>query len=95
MAHAKPRVPPLLDVARGAAEPANQEVAKPLLGPLQVVRRVHGAQEVVVWNLPVERRDKALEPVFTDGLEDLGVVHVCDVTSRAGTALTRPHQPNL
>src|SRR5690242_9677069 len=42
MAHAQARMPPLLNVALRAAEPADQEIAQPLLGAWQIVSRIHG-----------------------------------------------------
>jgi len=67
VAHPEARVAALLDVALRAAEAADQKVTQPLLGGGEIASRIHRAEDLVAGDLPVERRDEALEAVFADG----------------------------
>lgn len=71
MAHAQPRVAALLHVARRPAETANEEVTQTLLGPGQIVRRIHRSENIVLGHLFVEGADKLFEAFFADAVVDL------------------------
>lgn len=64
-------MPALLDVSRGSAESANEKIAEPLFGALHVLLRVHGSQDVVVVDLPVEDGNEGLEALFADQIVNL------------------------
>ena len=74
----EPRVTTLLDVTLGSAESSDQEIAKPLLGTGQVGGWIHRAENVVIGNLPIERRNQAVESTLADRLVDVLVVHDTD-----------------
>ena len=76
MPHPEPRVTALLNVDGRAAEPADQEIAEPLLGAGQIVRRIHRAQDVVSRDLRVECRHQPAEPAVTDQAVYISLVHV-------------------
>jgi DNA primase len=61
MPHPQTRMPALLDVARGASETKDQKIAQTLFGALQIAGRVHGTQNVIAGNAPVERGDQPAE----------------------------------
>jgi hypothetical protein len=56
----------LLHVARGTAEPPNQEVAEALLSAGQIVARVHRPEQVILRHLRVEGPHEAREPLLAD-----------------------------
>jgi hypothetical protein len=71
MALSKTGMASLLDVTIGAAEAANQEIAKPFFGAGHIVRWIHRAENVVSRDLRVKRADEAGEAFVADGGEDL------------------------
>jgi hypothetical protein len=66
VAHAEAGVAALFEIARGAAEADDQEIAKALLGFGQIAAGVHGGEEVVMRDLFVKRGDQALKTVLAD-----------------------------
>jgi len=64
----------LLDVSLRSAEPANEKVAQPLLGACEIVRWIHGREDLVAGNLPVERRNEARESLFSDNCVNILIV---------------------
>ena len=56
----------ILDVASGAAEAEDQEVAKAFFGAFEIVLRIHGSEDVVAGNLPIESSDEAAETVLAN-----------------------------
>src|SRR5262245_59240594 len=77
-------MPALLDVARRPAEPADQEVAKPLFGARQILFRIHRPENWIVRDLRVERANEAREAVVADGFVDVLLGH--DEASRCARA---------
>ena len=47
---------PLFDVSWRASKSENEEVAQPRFSPFHIVTRVHGPQDVIFGDLPVESR---------------------------------------
>lgn len=66
VAHAEAGMSALLDIAHGSAEAADEEFAETLLGPGEIVRGIHGAEDVVGGDLTVEGGDEAMEAVLAD-----------------------------
>ncbi len=66
VAHAEAGVPALFEIAGGAAEADDQEVAKALLGFGQIAAGVHGREDVVMRDLFVKRGDQALKALLAD-----------------------------
>ena len=62
---------------RRTAEPEHQKTAKTLLCPFQIVRRIHGAKDGVVGDLPVEGCDQTIEAVVSDDVVDIFFVQFC------------------
>lgn len=69
--HPQTWVPALLDVALGPTEAADQEVAQPCFGALEIVGGVHRAEDVVARHLRVEGANEPREPVLADTRVDL------------------------
>src|SRR5262245_34943046 len=65
----------LLDITRRSPEPSHQEIAEPRLGAGNVVRGIHRSENRIARDLPVERADEALEPVFPDHSVQIELVH--------------------
>jgi hypothetical protein len=65
----------LFDVDLRTAEAADQKIAEPLLRSFQVVRRIHGPEHVVAWNLAIECRGKTFESGLADGGINLLLFH--------------------
>jgi hypothetical protein len=61
MPRAEAGMTPLLDVSLRPSEPADQEISEALLGACEILRRVHGSQEVVLRDLSIEGGDQARE----------------------------------
>ena len=61
MPHAQAGMAALLNVRGRTAKSIHQKIAEPLFGSLKVVRRTEPSQNVVLRNLPVERRDQKLK----------------------------------
>src|SRR5271163_3757485 len=51
----------LFNVSLGSPQPADEEIPEALLGTGEILRRVHGGQEVVLRDLPIEGCDQARE----------------------------------
>ena len=80
----------LLRIALRTAEAAHQEVAQSLLGPLQIVGRVHGSKNRVAGNLPIEGGDEAREPLLANTSVHVELVHGNDVTLRVNLRAMKP-----
>lgn len=78
MPKAESRVTALLDVSLRTTESPDEEVAQSRLGPVEVVLRIHGAQNGVRRHAAVEARHDAREPPFTDGRVNVVIVHSSD-----------------
>ena len=75
MAHAKTRMPTLLDVTRRASEPEDKKFTQTFFRTLQIVRRIHGPENVVGRNTTIESSDEPREPLFADKRINFLVVH--------------------
>jgi hypothetical protein len=53
----------LFYVAGRPAKPVDQEISQALFRTFQILRRVHGFQEVVLGNLAIKRRHQSREPL--------------------------------
>ena len=51
----------LFDVSLRPSEPTDQEISKALLSSREVLRRIHGSQQVIFGDLPIEGGDQARE----------------------------------
>ena len=69
-------MPALLEVAGRSAETADQKIAQPLLGAVEIVCRIHRSENVVAGHLPVERGDQPLETFLPNRLVNRSIVHV-------------------
>ena len=56
----------LLDVSLWPAESVYQKIAQTLLGPSEIVRRIHFPEDVVLRNLPVKRADQTRKSLFAN-----------------------------
>lgn len=75
MAHPQPGMAALFEVARHPSETEEQEIAQALLGSGEIVVLVHGPEDVILRNPPVERGDQAGEPILADGRVEILFVH--------------------
>ena len=80
----------LLGVTLRTAEAPDQEVAQPLLGPRQVVGRIHRAKNRVTGNLAIEGGDEAGEALLANQAVHVELVHGNDVTLRANLRAMKP-----
>ena len=73
----------LLDVARGPAKAANQEITKPDFCSREVLGRIHRSKDVVVRYLRIESANEAGEAVLADTRIDLvlGQIHNLSMSS--------------
>ena len=55
------------DISLRASETINKEAAEPFFGASQIAAAVHRAENIVLGNLLVERRDEPLESFVADG----------------------------
>ena len=62
MAHPQTWMAALLDVSLRSAEPADEEVAQPLLGAREIVRRVHDSENVVARHLAIKAAMRRVNP---------------------------------
>jgi hypothetical protein len=63
------------EIGRGPAESKHQKVAETALRSVEIVRWIKRTQDVVGWDLPVERGDQAVESVRADYRVDLLFFH--------------------
>jgi hypothetical protein len=75
VADAEPGMAALFDVGLRAAEAENQEIAQSMPRGFEIVRGVHGPEDIVAGNLAVKRVRKTLESVVTDGCIDMLLFH--------------------
>jgi hypothetical protein len=61
----------LLDIARRPAKTAHQEVAQPLFGTGEIVRRIHRAEHLIGRDLGVKRAHQTRETLFANPFVDL------------------------
>ena len=71
VAHAEAGMAALLDISGGAAEAEDEELAEAGFGAVEIGGGVHGAEDVIGGNLPVERVDQTAETIVANGLIDL------------------------
>jgi hypothetical protein len=64
--HTQPRVSTFLYITLRPAESEDEEIAQSLLGALEIVLRIHRAEDTVPGNLPIERPHEASKPILTD-----------------------------
>ena len=72
---------------RQSGKSGNPEAAAP---HLQVLRRIHGTQQVVAGNLPVECRHQTLKSLGTDNRIDLVLFHLFIVPGHLGNGSIFP-----
>jgi len=75
VAHAQPWMAELFDIQRRSSKPINQEIAQPLFRARKVVYRIHRAENVILGNLPVERRHQPLKSFSAYNRIDLVLFH--------------------
>ncbi len=75
VAHAQAGVSALFDVAGGAAEAGDEEVAEADFGSGQILGGVEGTEEGVRGDLAVEGSDQAGEAFFSDDLVNVLFLH--------------------
>jgi hypothetical protein len=68
-------MPSLGDIAIGTSEAIDQEVAKPLFGTWKIPLRIHGAQNIVFRDLPVEGTHQPGEAFLSDECKYVGFFH--------------------
>lgn len=75
----------LLDITRRTAEAADEKIPQPLLGALQIVRRIHRAEHVITRHLCIKRADEPLEAFFANARVDLFLtqIHNSSMTDEA------------
>ena len=83
-------MPALLHVTRRPAKAPDQEVAQPLFGAGQILRRIHGPQNGVGGHLAVEGGDEAGEALLADQGVHVELVHANDVTLRVNLRAMKP-----
>ena len=75
MTHPQPRMASLSDVHGRPSKSINQEVPEPSRRAWKILRRIHGTQQVIVWNLLVERGYQPLKSLMSDNRIDLVFFH--------------------
>ena len=73
VAHAETGMAALFDVGLRAAEAEDEELTKAGFGAVEIIRGVHGADDVVSGDLAVEGVDEAAEAFVADGIVNLVV----------------------
>ena len=73
VAHAETGMAALFDVGLRTAEAEDEELAKAGFGTVEIIRGVHGADNVVSGDLAVEGVDEAAEAFVADGIVNLVV----------------------
>jgi hypothetical protein len=53
-------------VALRTAKAKDQEISQPFFGVMEVIRRIHRAQDGIAWDLTVEIRDEPPESILSD-----------------------------
>ena len=71
VAHAEAGMAALLDISGGAAEAEDEELPKPGFGAVEIGGGIHGAEDVICGNLPVEGVNQAAKTIVADRLIDL------------------------
>jgi hypothetical protein len=67
VAHSQARMTALLDIVLRAAEAKDQKSAQTVFGSGKIAPAIHGAKNVIVWNLPVKRGNEFAKAFFADG----------------------------
>ena len=75
-------MPALVDVAWRTSEAADQKVAQTRFGCREVIRRIHGAQNIVPGDLRIERADQPSEALFPNPRVDLLFSQIHNPTSK-------------
>jgi hypothetical protein len=75
MPRAEARMASLFDVSLRPPEPTDQEISEALLGTSEILRRVHGSQNVVLRDLSIEGGDQARETFRPDRGIDFEFLH--------------------
>lgn len=78
MPHAQARMTASLDVAGWTAKAENQEIAQALFCSSQIVLWIQPAQNVILGDSPVKRRDKPLKSLFADRRKYFRIIHNAD-----------------
>ena len=73
----------LFDVSLRSSEPTDQEISEALLSTREVLRRIHGSQEVVLRDLPIEGGDQARETFRTNHGINVEFLHCLSSPCRA------------
>jgi 16S rRNA (adenine1518-N6/adenine1519-N6)-dimethyltransferase len=79
----------LFDVALRSAESKDQKVAQPLFGAVQIIWRIHAAQNIVMRYLAVKGTHQPRETVFPDHREEIRLVHGLNFIAKMGNS-SRP-----
>ena len=75
MSRAEPGMTPLFDIRFRTAKPVDQKIAQPLLSTGQILGRIHGAQHIVVGDLPVKGCDETREAFLANLRINLVLFH--------------------
>ncbi len=65
----------LFNVVLRPTKAISQEIAQALFGRRQIAPPVHGAENVVGWNLPVKRCNEPRKTVISDGPKNFVFFH--------------------
>jgi len=66
----------LFDIVRRSTEAKYEKAAETVLGAFHVFFRVHGSEDVIAWDLPVESGDEPPKAIFSDGGIYLVIFHL-------------------
>jgi hypothetical protein len=79
MAHAEARVSALFQICRWASETVDQKAAETIFGTGQIMRGVHGSENVIGWDLAIEGGHQAAETIGADGGVNFVILHQTEV----------------
>ena len=80
--HAQAWMSPLFDILLRAAKTIDQEISQALFGAFPIAGGIEGTEDVVVRDLPVKRRNQALEAFCANLAVDLILLHSADASIR-------------
>jgi hypothetical protein len=75
MAHSQAGMAALRDVYGWPSKAIDQEIPEPLRRAWKILRRIHRTQQVIVWNLLVERGYQPFKSLLADNRIDLVFFH--------------------
>ena len=75
MAYAQPGMAALFDVGLRAAKTEDQEIAQSIPRGFEIVRGVHGPEDIIGRNLAVKRVGQAVESGVADGCINVLLFH--------------------